>query len=135
MTPLQRTLARLRNLFGRSRWEHWDITECDEERQASGLRFDLIDASENEVTALHGKPTLIESPSLQHFDEEGNVTFAVDRGLVYDDLLRRTRVVFYIFQGRVHSISFLPKLKRCPPDVAETAGIYYSPQETHVEHS
>jgi hypothetical protein len=100
------------------RFEHWDITQCDEERAQRGLQFDFIGWDEEAVVAELGSPTQIERPSMQW----------VNHGLVYDQLLARSRVVFYVVDDRIHSMSFIPKLKRCPRTARRTVGSYYSPE-------
>ncbi|HUG89816.1 MAG TPA: hypothetical protein VML55_03220 [Planctomycetaceae bacterium] len=128
MNPLRRLIERLRNMIWRGSFEHWDIETCNAERRESGLCLDFD--SEDEVILIHGEPTLIENASREYLDAESKVVYEAPRWLIYDQLLKRTRVMFRICAGAVDGIVFVPKLKRCPRKARLHLGAYDSPEES-----
>lgn len=111
--------------------EHWTMEECDEERTRRGITdfaFGLTGKTEAEAIERLGQPASIEKPSLKQYGEYGRLIFEADCGLVFDHILRRSRIVLHVADGRIHSARLMPKLKRCPSDARRDVGSYYAPE-------
>lgn len=120
-------LTRIREALNRRLFEYWESAVVETEVDTIRDRLNLLQKSEHDVETALGPPTSIEKPSIRHVEDDGTVSFEADHGLVYDNLLPRTRIVLHVVDGLVHSMCYIPKLKRCPRSVQKAAGEYYAP--------